>query len=333
MKLTPFLTTYLITFCLILLKLLQRSTSSAFHEKEAESIIEFSEVTQSSRITSIIAVFTDILFQSCVSKCLLYITCMSINYNQLQQNCQLSNNIKSETNMFVESNWTHYQRKEKTFSHKNNGKYVSERISNCNIIPSIYFPSVSMEQNIYNKPINTSDITACTWFRINYDKQTHALLLLSGVRDGCNVFALRIYNGAVMIVTLNDRFSFDYGIKSNVNYHLCVLRRSDDYSLFIDGKFQQKIVRVTQRGVSQLVVLGVDLDANNNGTCVKTDTSQSFVGFIANLNVWKRDLNEAEIKNVYYGIITKHDVIADWSFFMNFNESEKVRKSYLDIKN
>lgn len=106
---------------------------------------------------------------------------------------------------------------------------------------------------------------------------------------------------------------------------------SNIHSLFINGKFQEETTYKTREVLSEFVGVGVEFDQGES-ICERDEEHWSLNGHLANMYIWSRVLKENEIYYAYRNVHSTDDLIVHWDLLMNFNETQYVKKSFLDVK-
>ena len=111
--------------------------------------------------------------------------------------------------------------------------------------------------------------------------------------------------------------------------HLCVTwSGGNSIKFYCDGGLQHTEASSLVQVNAKHIVVGQDVDGGSS-TCIINDRNQGFMGDISMVNIWKQELNAAEVNQVYNGEFGQGDV-ANWETLLQFTETNDISKKIVD---
>ena len=163
---------------------------------------------------------------------------------------------------------------------------------------------------------NADSLTACMWFNAEHVLRGVALFTLNS--EICGTFSVFIKKGLFALKVLDDVFQYVYDFTECKWYHLCITwKNRPSISLYINGMENNNLYFSYYNSINFLnakyIVVGQDTNYIQ-GSCQVNIKRTGFIGKIAMLNIWDKELNSSEVQQVYEGTYTKGNIVK-WSMF------------------
>ena len=172
---------------------------------------------------------------------------------------------------------------------------------------------------------NADSLTACLWFNPDEKFTETWQTLFTLIPDGktyCDSFSLFINKDFVGLYIQEDiGYKFSYSFAESKWHHICISwKYSSTKYLYINEIGNNRLVYHQQTKSENTVsaaniVLGQDTDKVSGGSCIVNNENQAFLGKVARLNIWGKELNGSEVQQVYEGKYSKGDIVS-WDMFV-----------------
>ena len=170
---------------------------------------------------------------------------------------------------------------------------------------------------------NTDSLTACLWFnpeRITGSWQTLFTLIPDG-KTYCDSFSIYIKKDVIGLYIQQDvGYTFSYSFAEYKWHHICISWKYLSTKYLYINEIGNNILVYHQQTKSEEtvsannIVLGQDTD-KVGVSCKVNSNSNGFLGKVARLNIWGKELNGSEVQQVYEGKYSKGDIVS-WDMFV-----------------
>ena len=299
---------------------------------------QFTVVRKSSKITQVVGIHTNVIYHDCIKLCALINSCRAINYNLKKGICEISkNNVANYGILRSSESWSYIEKDNVENIIEATDSDVCPKIypNNGRNLTSIEFTTKSKKHAFYSVSVkNISHLTTCLWFKTTFaSRQQFIFSFIKNKVGDCNYYFLRLSDNSttLQIKTLSNLINV-CSVNINQEYHICLKFNSKTGNMvYMNGKYiLTKKANTNEKLNFEYLLLGQDTN-KVSGECKINLQNKAFIGHIASFYVWKRELTDKEIEEVYNNNIP-YEPFFNWNnFIQNLTQREYMKTSTLVI--
>ena len=299
---------------------------------------QFTVVRKSSKITPVVGIHTNVIYKDCMKLCAFINSCRAINYNLGKRICEISKNDMANNGIIRSSeSWSYIEKDSAEKIIEATDSDVCPRIypNKGQNLTSIEFTTKSKNHDFYPVSIkNISQLTTCLWFKSTFaSRQQFIISFIKNKVNDCNYYFLRLRDNSttLQIQTLSNLINV-CSVNINQAYYICLKFNSKTGNMvYMNGKYiLTKKANTNQKLNFEYLLLGQDTN-KVSGECNINLQNKAFIGHIASFYVWKRELTDEEIEEVYNNNIPSEPFFNWNNFIQNLTQREHMKTSNLII--